>query len=74
MLAVHNASTTKYGCFNREVRDHFLTSSFLCIVWMERTLLTFQEVEWLSNCYMRTKDMEFLTRAPLTRKRDKEKQ
>jgi len=70
MLAVHNASTTKYGCFNREVHDHFLASSFLCIVWMGRTLLTFQEAECFSNCYVRTKDMEFLTRALRTRKRD----
>jgi hypothetical protein len=72
MLAVHSASTTKYGCFNREVHDHFLASSFLCIFWMEKTFLTFQEVEWLSNCYVRTKDMELLTRAPRRRKRVEE--
>jgi hypothetical protein len=69
MLAVHNAPTKKHSCFNKEVHDHFLASSFLCTVWMGRTLLSFQEVEWFSNCYVRTKDMEFLTRAPRRRKR-----
>jgi hypothetical protein len=72
MLAVHNASTTKYGCFNRDVHDQFLASSFLCIVCTGRALLTFQEVEWLSNCYVRMKDVEFLTRAPRRRKRAEE--
>jgi hypothetical protein len=67
MLAVHNASTTEYSRFNREVYDHFLASSLKCIFfWMGRNLIS-KEVQLFSSFHVRTKDMELLRRAPRRR-------